>query len=99
MWQGAEGFTFANGSYVFTATNFQITQEHFRAQMNIVYADLLGIGKFALTQNLGVNVLFWTSWAEVKEGFQSQRFTMSGTVLQGRTVGVLLILDYSRYTN
>lgn len=82
LWQGAEGFTFANGSYVLSATNFQITQAHFRDQMEAVYRDLRGIGRYAVGQNLGVNLLFWMSWAEVQEDFQSQRFTMTGTFSQ-----------------
>jgi hypothetical protein len=78
LWQGAKNFSFANGSYVMTVTNYQATQSEFRAQMQDVYEDLVDVGRHAKTQNLGVNLLFWMSWSEVQLGFASQRFTMSG---------------------
>jgi hypothetical protein len=81
LWQGAENFTFADGAYLLSATNFQITTNQFKAEMDAVYGDLHRIGDYAKTQNLGVNLLFWMSWADVQTRFQSQRFTMSGTVI------------------
>ena len=77
-WEGDPKFVFANGSYVLSATNYQTLPDAFAEDMTAVYNDLQFIGKFAQTVNLGVNLLFWSSWTEVKENYDTQRFGMSG---------------------
>lgn len=76
-WEGAPGFTFANGSYVLSVTNYQITPQKFKSDMQDIYDELRFIGQYAMNNTLGVNLLFWTSWVEVGES-SAQRFSMSG---------------------
>lgn len=77
-WEGDPQFEFANGSYVLDATNYQTTTQEFRADMASIYASLLLVGKYTQNQTLGVNLLFWSSWVEVKTNYRAQRFGMSG---------------------
>jgi len=81
-WEGDPNFEFSNGSYVLDATNYQTTTQDFRADMSSIYFSLLDIGKYSQNQNLGVNLLFWSSWVEVKTNYRAQRFGMSGRIVQ-----------------
>lgn len=91
IWEGAPGFTFANGSYVLSVTNYQITPQKFKADMQDVYEELYYIGQYAKNQTLGVNLLFWTSWVEVALESSAQRFAMSGETYKIRRLVLLII--------
>lgn len=78
IWEGDPNFVFANGSYQLSATNYQTLPEAFAEDMTTIYRDLQFIGKYAETVNLGVNLLIWSSWTEVKSNYNAQRFGMSG---------------------
>jgi hypothetical protein len=79
QWEGSYGFTYANGSYVLSITNYQVTQEEFTATMDTVYEDMKAIGKYMEQNDLAVNLLLWMSWVEVATHNFAQRFHLSGS--------------------
>jgi len=55
--------------------------------------DLKFLGKYAEKVNLGINLLIWSSWTEVKENNDAQRFGMSGTSVERLFVGAFCLLS------
>ena len=81
-WEGSAAYQYSNATYTMTLVNVQMDQDTFAENMMITYNALVSIGEASKKQNLGVNLLYWMSWATVAPGYKSQRFYMTGNNYQ-----------------
>jgi hypothetical protein len=65
----------------------------FASDMWSVYRSLLAIGKYTKTTDLGISLLFWVSWVQVKASNSAQRFGMSGNGLAFKSVSMVSLFD------
>jgi hypothetical protein len=90
-WQGSPSFAYSNSTYSINLVNVQMDENEFAYSMRHAYANLEEIGNYAVTQNLGINLLYWMSWVYV--GANLERFSMTGTPLvvfqKEHTVGTI----------
>lgn len=77
-WQGSQSFAYSNASYTISLVNVQMDENQFHSFMMDTYSQLVTIGEYTKTQNLGINLLYWMSWVSV--GGNEERYTMTGTI-------------------
>jgi hypothetical protein len=65
------------GACLLPSTNSQITKQQHKTQLAVIYGEFNCFGDYAKTPSQGVISMPWT---DVRELFQLQRFTVSGTV-------------------
>ena len=80
LWEGAVGFNYSQAAYSIYLTNWQESESEFAKDMNILYTNaLIPIGQQMSKQNLGMNVLYWTSYNQIPGGVNlAQRFSPTG---------------------
>jgi hypothetical protein len=61
-WEGQAGFSYSNAAYKVSVTGFTVSYDTYKKNMTGIYNDLVGIGKLATTQDLGVNILYWLAY-------------------------------------
>ena len=81
-WQGADGFQFAEATYLLSATSLKIGVEQYRQVMNSAYISLINIGTFSEKFDLGLNLIYWMSGVFLPFSDNvAQRFYFVGTPL------------------
>ena len=78
VWEGGNGFDYANASYELIIVNFESTPQETQQGFTAMYDILKIVGESAKKRDLAENLLFWMSWAIVYPTNKAQSFSMSG---------------------
>lgn len=80
-WEGSANFTYSQAVYSIYLTNWNVDIAEYTSILNKLYNGVLvpTVGGRMVNNNLGQNILYWTSFAELADpNNQAQRFTATG---------------------
>eukprot|EP01038_Epipyxis_sp_PR26KG_P013837 gene13837-18558_t len=86
QWQGATDFSYSLAAYQLTLNNYETTAGNLAGSLLSIGFTLSFFGNLSTTQDLSLNLLYWTSFVIAEEALSgevttSNRFNMVGTPL------------------